>query len=100
MPDTGGRYYLVSTLDMGTEVFSSIGSRTMGTRAGHFAHVAPGWHGKLPPDVTRIEAPTVMIWMMARIQTNVLRTMRTSISFRMSEALPCSASGCNILQKK
>jgi len=34
VPDTGGRSYLVSTLDMWTEVFSSIGSRTTGTRAG------------------------------------------------------------------
>jgi hypothetical protein len=70
VPDTGGRYYLVPTLDMWSDVFSSLGSRTTGTKAGNFAYIAPGWHGDLPTGVERIEAPTSMIWVMARIQTN------------------------------
>ncbi len=70
VPDTGGRYYLVPTLDMWTDIFSSLGSRTTGTKAGNFAYVPPGWKGKLPAGVQRIEAPTSMFWMMARVQTN------------------------------
>jgi hypothetical protein len=70
VPDTGGRFYLVPTLDMWTDVFSSLGSRTTGTKAGHFAYVAPGWQGELPAGVERINAPTAMIWLMGRIQTN------------------------------
>lgn len=70
VPDTGGRFYLVPSLDMWTDVFSSLGSRTTGTKAGHFAYVAPGWKGKLPAGVQRIDAPTSMIWLMGRVQTN------------------------------
>lgn len=70
VPDTGGRFYLVPSLDMWSDVFSSVGSRTTGTKAGHFAYVAPGWKGKLPADVQRIDAPTSMIWLMGRVQTN------------------------------
>lgn len=70
VPDTDGRYYLVPSLDMWTDTFASLGSRTTGTKAGHFAYVPPGWRGLLPSGVTRIEVPTSMIWLMGRIQTN------------------------------
>lgn len=70
VPDTHGRYYLVPSLDMWTDVFSSLGSRTTGTGAGNFAYVAPGWSGTLPKGVTKIVAPTSIIWVMGRTQTN------------------------------
>lgn len=70
VPDTGGRYYLVPTLDMWTDIFSSLGTRTTGTKAGNYAYVPPGWKGQLPDGVSRIETPTSLIWMMERTQTN------------------------------
>lgn len=70
VPDTGGRFYLVPSLDMWTDVFASVGSRTTGTKAGHFAYVPPGWKGKLPAGVQRIDTSTSMIWIMGRVQTN------------------------------
>jgi hypothetical protein len=70
VPDTHGRYYLMPTLDMWSDVFSSVGSRTTGTKAGHYAYVAPGWQGPLPAGVVEIKAPTSTIWLLGRIQTN------------------------------
>jgi hypothetical protein len=35
VPETSGRFYLVPTLDMWSDVFSSLGSRTTGTKAAH-----------------------------------------------------------------
>jgi hypothetical protein len=57
-------------LDMWTDVFSVVGSRTTGTKAGTFALVAPRWSGALPEGVTKIVAPTPTIWILGRTQTN------------------------------
>jgi len=70
VPDTGGRYYLLPMLDMWTDVFSVVGSRTTGNKAGDFVLAAPGWSGTLPDGMTRIVAPTPTIWILGRTQTN------------------------------
>jgi len=70
VPDTAGRYYLLPMLDMWTDVFSVVGSRTTGTKAGNFVLVGPGWSGSLPDGLTKIVAPTTTIWILGRTQTN------------------------------
>jgi len=70
VPDTRGRYYLVQMLDAWTETFAAPGARTTGTKAGQFAIVGPTWRGTLPPKMTTITAPTNLVWLIGRIQTN------------------------------
>jgi hypothetical protein len=59
VPDTHGRYHLMSLIDMWTGVFASVGARTTGTAAGHYA---VGLHGMsalaLPAGVLPIVSPT------------------------------------------
>ncbi|MES2148408.1 MAG: DUF1254 domain-containing protein [Pseudomonadota bacterium] len=70
VPASKDRYYLLPMLDMWTEVFASPGTRTTGNGPHTFAVVAPGWHGKLPAGVERIDATTPVVLMAGRSQTN------------------------------
>jgi hypothetical protein len=59
VPDTHGRYYVLSLIDMWTSVFASIGARTTGTGAGRYAIGPRGMHGSaLPAGVLPITSPT------------------------------------------
>ncbi|MFA5110438.1 MAG: DUF1254 domain-containing protein [Desulfobaccales bacterium] len=70
VPDTQGRYYLMEILDAWTNVFAPVGKRSTGTQAGDFAISGPAWRGQLPPGVQEIRAPTNLVWIIGRIQTN------------------------------
>lgn len=70
LPDTGKRYYMMPMLDAWTNVFESPGTRTTGNKKGNFAIVGPGWTGKLPNDVKKVQAPTSMVWIVGRTKAN------------------------------
>lgn len=73
-PDTKGRYIITSILDMWTEVFASLGTRTTGTKEGHFLLTPPGWKGAMPKGLPQgtvvLPAPTPYVWAIGRLQTN------------------------------
>lgn len=73
VPDAGERYYMLPFLDMWSEVFAVIGSRTTGNRAGRYALTTPDWDGHVPAGVGRIESPTRAGWVIGRVQTNGAR---------------------------
>jgi hypothetical protein len=70
VPDSQGRYYLLSVLDLWTDVFASLGTRTTGTGEQVFAIAGPGWHGTVPADMTLLRSPTAIGWMIGRTQTD------------------------------
>jgi hypothetical protein len=68
--DTAERYYMLPFMDMWTDVFALVGSRTTGTGPGRYVLVGPGWSGELPEDVERIDAPTPFGWVIGRTRTD------------------------------
>lgn len=70
LPDSGGRYYLTPLLDMWTNAFAVPGTRTTGTGEQRLLVAPPGWSGEIPPGSERIDAPTTLLWIIGRTQTN------------------------------
>ncbi|WP_238586487.1 DUF1254 domain-containing protein [Rhodococcus rhodochrous] len=65
-PDMGARYVDFQFLDIYTDVFANVGTRTTGAAAGAHVVVPPGWDGPLPPDAAVVESPTWDAWMIGR----------------------------------
>jgi hypothetical protein len=58
LPDAKGRYYTFQFIDAYTNNFHYASTRTMGSQEQAYALVAPGWKGKLPKGVIRVDSPT------------------------------------------
>lgn len=54
-------------VDFWTNAFAYVGGVETGYRGGTFALVGPGWNGRLPPSVTRINSPTRWILIQPRV---------------------------------
>ena len=67
-PESRDRYYVMPMLDAWTNVFSSPGARTTGTDKRDFAIVGPFYKGAIPDELTPINAPTDMVWVVGRIE--------------------------------
>jgi hypothetical protein len=58
IPKSNGRYYTYQFIDSYTNNFYYASTRTMGSQDQNYALVAPGWNGKIPEGVVRINCPT------------------------------------------
>jgi len=58
IPDAKGRYYTYQFIDAFTNNFHYASTRTKGSQNQNYALVAPGWNGKLPKGVSRVDTPT------------------------------------------
>lgn len=70
VPDSQGRLYTLTLLDLWNEAFATLGKRSTGTTRGNTAIVPPGWSGTLPSGMPRIDAPTAYVWARSLIQTD------------------------------
>src|SRR5271167_2959933 len=92
VPDSGGRFYLLQFMDTWSETFANPGKRTTGTGERWFAFTGPGWTGKLPDNVARYDAPTNIVWLLGRTQTNGISDYDNVHAFqRGMRMLPLSA---------
>lgn len=66
IPKVPDRYWVVQATDWALNTLDYVGSR-VGSKAGTYAYVPPGWRGALPDGVTRIEATTTGVFLQARV---------------------------------
>jgi hypothetical protein len=71
VPDSQGLYYMVQIVDMWTNAFACVGGKATGYKGGKFALVGPGWQGKLPKGLKRIDCPTPWILLQPRVHLYV-----------------------------
>ncbi len=64
------RYEVMPFMDAWTNVFASPGTRASGAGGGRYLLVAPGWQGEAPAGMAVLRAPTRMVWLIGRTQTN------------------------------
>lgn len=66
LPDYAGRYYSVEIVDAYTNNVAYISQRRDGFKAQTVAFVAPGWTGKIPDGIRRIDVPTPTTFVVIR----------------------------------
>jgi hypothetical protein len=64
------RYEVMPFMDAWTNVFATPGTRSTGTAGGRYLLVGPQWTGPTPAGLTLLRAPTQMVWLIGRTQTN------------------------------
>jgi hypothetical protein len=70
MPANDERYELMPFMDAWTHVFASPGTRTSGPQGSTYLLVGPQWQGQTPAGMNLLRAPTDMVWLIGRTQTN------------------------------
>ena len=68
VPDTHDRYYVVDLFSTWQELEHYVGRRVTGTKAGKFLIAPPGWKGKVPAGMKRLDVSTDKVWLWGRLQ--------------------------------
>lgn len=77
-----GRYWILHTMDMGHYTTSMIGSRTRGTKGGHFMFASRTWKGEVPASVTEvIRVDSDILKVMGRIMATSQEDTKTALNF-------------------
>ncbi|MDE1187831.1 MAG: DUF1254 domain-containing protein [Pantoea sp.] len=77
-----GRYWILHTMDMGHYTTSMIGSRTRGTKGGHFMFASRTWKGEVPPSVTEvIRVDSDLLKMMGRIMATSPEDTKVALGY-------------------
>jgi len=94
VPEMQDRYYLMPMLDAYTNVFASPGTRTTGGGALNVAIVGPNFQGALPEGLTKVEAPTNLVWLLGRTQINGKQDLPSVVALTNAYTLtPLSSVG-------
>ncbi|MBX3069971.1 MAG: DUF1254 domain-containing protein [Thermomicrobiales bacterium] len=72
VPPTGDRYFVIQLVDMGTDNFAYIGTRTTGTDGGEFLFLGPSFNGVVPDGefTAVIKAPSRFVALATRTAIN------------------------------
>lgn len=68
LPEISDRYFLFELFDGWSNVFASLGPRTTGRGAQNFLICGTEFKGEIPQNVTIVNAPTNMVWMIGRTE--------------------------------
>lgn len=85
IPPGAERYQVFPFMDAWTNVYATLGTRTEGARGGRFLLVGPAWQGEAPAGLTVVRAPTRMVWLIGRTQTN--GSTDYSVAHRLQDGL-------------
>lgn len=89
-------YYVMSLIDAWTNVFATLGTRATGNAEHRFAIAGPHWTGALPPNCTRISAPTNLVCIVA--QSSVEGVSQTQVLAALDERFRLEPSGTKSLR--
>lgn len=88
MPANQQRYEVMPFMDAWTNVFAAPGSRVTGNSGGKYLLVPAKWQGEVPSGMQVLRAPTRIVWLIGRTQTNgaedfaVVHKLQDGLQFR------------------
>lgn len=71
LPDMDGRYIVMQAVNMWTDDFASVGTRTNGGKAGNYLIAGPKWDGTTPKDVDQVfKCNTRYAWVLIQMASS------------------------------